>query len=177
MDDNEMIQKFLLHNITEENINIEYEQLLTIYKNINWNNLFYDNKIKKNDKEICMFSGVLEDGFGKQLGFDIDCKSVINRDVCAVINDKYIVVDDMIFQKLFQPKDGAEFGIFIFVTLYKLLIDGEVVKLTPLVSREIIYNRVDMQESKPIYYYEENYQNIDTMEYGDIIKKVLVKKK
>ena len=35
MDDNEMIQKFLLHNITEENINIEYEQLLTIYKNIN----------------------------------------------------------------------------------------------------------------------------------------------
>lgn len=171
MEDNDIIQKFILYNIPDNDINKDYETLLDTYKNINWNQFIVNN----NKKEICIFREIDDNGFVKILELDVDCQNIIFKESSPITNDKYIIMSDMVFQKLFQPKNGKEYGLFGFITLYKVLMNKEKYKLAPLISREIIYNGTEIKEAKPIYYGEENYQNIESMEYKDILKRVLTK--
>lgn len=180
MEDNNMIQNFILTKIVEEEIQAEYKELSDIYEVFDWDNetILDQTILTDRNKESSNFRRLIKNTFEleKTLEVDIDSRTLNGKSTSPIIEEQYILVHDVVFRKMLRFINGKAYGYFDFITLYKLNRNDNHIQATPLASREITYNGIDVKESKPIYYLEENYQNIETIEDGNIIKRVLTKK-
>lgn len=104
-------------------------------------------------------------------GISVDLETNLINIRKYILDDDYLIIRDATLKEVY---DDEKYILFNFATLCKLTTIDEEVKLNKLVTREISYDGKKAIEKIPIYY-DENFINIDNLEEGKGIRKILAR--